>query len=473
MHYAPSDIKSQLADFSTSLLCKTFFKYQLDRHHAAKADISKIAPLSSMAIGSMLDALNTSDSPARDAKTIVNSISSTSLKRLIKHPKLSFQAARVLSNIAVSTTDPHWFRDINVDEIVLRNERFVRSRAEQNKDRKYLVKLNELLTLVPKAKMVGHGPTTAKTRCQIPRQHTCKPRGGLDVLDFHRNQNQHLTINGTNAAFQDTLKRITKGTLDELDWSNTFMAGGMALTTLLHTDTDGDSKPEVVDPDIDLYIYDLSPEDANNKVEHIYDVWKNNLPLNAQNHLVVKNAKTITLLPTYPHRRIQIVLKLLSSPTDILLNFDLDACAVGWDGSSVLMLPRFVRALETGYSVFSMDLIWGHHLRDRRATQDCRVFKYADRGFGIRFLPSYARSLEKGRATAALDEMEVNRAKSKETFYTRQKYQRDRYPRGSEPGLKTLKRIAYLGKDFVYRFYFGECLLPLTFLPRYVASCLK
>ena len=111
-------------------------------------------------------------------------------------------------------------------------------------------------------------------------------------------------------------------------------------------------------------------------------------------YLVTKNHKTITFLASYPNRRLQIVLKALPNVTAILLNFDLDICALAFDGSNVWMLPRCVRAIETGYSMFTMDLIWGSHLSDRRSTQQARVLKYADRGFGIRFLPSYEKLLE-------------------------------------------------------------------------------
>ena len=187
----------------------------------------------------------------------------------------------------------------------------------------------------------------------------------------------------------------------------------------------------------------------------------------------MKNAKTINLIPSYPHRRVQIVLKLLPSPTDVLLNFDLDACAIGFDGSRVLMLPGCARAIETGYSVFTMDLIWGHHLHDRRASQEKRIFKYADRGFGLRILPSYCRSLEENNLNAADFDKSQSLAHDLEMIHdkdhearsqaTGRWYQRDRKPCGkSEPGLKTLKRIAYLGQDFVHRYYFGATPLAIS-----------
>lgn len=278
---------------------------------------------------------------------------------------------------------------VDIDEAVLRHERYVRGLPDR--DGRCLVTLEELCNIL-----------FEKPRGNSPMVFTRKdpPIGGLEVLDELRPST--ISIHATSATYRETFERATKGILRGLDWENILLAGGMALTTLLHTDDSNDDNRAIIDPDLDLYIYGLGPEEANRKVQNIHDTWVRNLPPTAGRRLVVKNAKTINLLTSYPNRRIQIVLKLLPSPTDVLLNFDLDACAIGFDGSQVLMLPRCARAIETGYSVFSMDLVWGHHLGDRRASQDVRVFKYAQRGFGIRFLPSYARSLEKDNLESSI-----------------------------------------------------------------------
>ncbi|KAJ6491271.1 hypothetical protein C8R47DRAFT_1214666 [Mycena vitilis] len=58
------------------------------------------------------------------------------------------------------------------------------------------------------------------------------------------------------------------------------------------------------------------------------------------------------------------------------------------------MLLRAARALESaGSGVFTMDLVNGHYLSNRRASMQERIFKYADKGYGIRLLPSYIPSL--------------------------------------------------------------------------------
>lgn len=107
----------------------------------------------------------------------------------------------------------------------------------------------------------------------------------------------------------------------------------------------------------------------------------------------IKDPIFVALVPgAYLTRRLQIVLKLSKTVADVLLNFDLDQCAMGFNGTTVLML-HCARALETGYTVFCSDLVCCSSGQSRRSTQIGRVLKYADRGFGIRFLPSYMREL--------------------------------------------------------------------------------
>jgi hypothetical protein len=49
--------------------------------------------------------------------------------------------------------------------------------------------------------------------------------------------------------------------------------------------------------------------------------------------------------------------------------------------------------IAAGTNVFTMDIINGHYLGDRKATRDQRVFKYASKAYGIRILPSYMAAL--------------------------------------------------------------------------------
>ncbi|KAK1232556.1 hypothetical protein PQX77_004314 [Marasmius sp. AFHP31] len=216
-----------------------------------------------------------------------------------------------------------------------------------------------------------------------------QPLSGFCVLGDRRRDKVFTQPSQT--AFDFNWSQMTGDVLKNLDWSNVFIAGGSVLGTLITPDCDEKEvhqKQDWLESDIDLYIWGLRIQDANRKVEHIAQIYQQNLPPGAP-FIATRNSQTITLYSSWPTKRVQIVLKLVKNPRDVLLNFDLDPCAVGYDGSNVWMLPRFVRALETGYTNFTMDLIRGHHLGDRKATRDKRLFKYADKGFGLRITDHY------------------------------------------------------------------------------------
>ena len=448
----------QLEDFTTSSLAEAMMKFRLDKHFNPPERSTFTPSLADLAVGRILDTLAISDNLEDEMKTVAKYPNSTILRQLLDDPRTPYQWLRKFLTFP-ETLVAKDRRMLDVDEAVLRNEQYIRSR-DSNQDGRYLVSLEDL------SEMLSGVPQDDRS---VSFKRKDPPKGGLEFFDDVRQR--EISIQPSSASFCKVFERITRGALRGLDWSNVFVAGGMALTTLLHTDPSKDDDRAVRDPDIDIYIYGLGPEDANRKVEEIHDIWVRSLPATAQ-RLVVKSAKTINLLSTYPHRRLQIVLKLLAAPTDVLLNFDLDACAIGFDGSRVLMLPRCARAIETGYSVFTMDLVWGHHLSERRASHKVRIYQYADLGFGLRILPSYVQSLEIGDKEATVfknfqspasaenhddDDDDDDDADPKAWTWS----PRDRKPFGNrEPGLKTLKRIAYLGQDFIRRFIFGAT--PLT-----------
>ncbi|KAJ7900892.1 hypothetical protein B0H13DRAFT_2336309 [Mycena leptocephala] len=167
-----------------------------------------------------------------------------------------------------------------------------------------------------------------------------------------------IAILPSTTAFKHNFSRMSDGLLTNLDWSNLLVAGGIVVGTLLSC---RGSNGQWDASDIDLYVHGLSPDDATKKIRHVFDTFCANLPPGTRT-FAVRNSKTITFYAKYPLRRVQIVLKLIKSPREVLLNFDLDICAMGWDGTNVWMLPRAARALETGSNVFTMSVIHGHYL---------------------------------------------------------------------------------------------------------------
>lgn len=478
--------EDQLDNWTVSSLAEAHLKAQLrnyetmmEEQQLLNRNYIKAPSLTTLSAGKIIEVLEGTDNLTADVRTIAKSLTSTTLRQVLEDPRTSYTVLRTFLSLPPSYGPANAAETartlVDIDEAIIANERYIRSRdTEENKGGKGLVSLDH-------ASMLFGTAPSADIDHPLTIRRKEPPKGGLEFLD--ENRPRSLQIQPNSKVFAKAFDRITRSILHGLDWSNIFIAGGIALTTLLHTDQFDDDRKEVKESDIDVYIYGLGPKEANNKVKHIYEVWSSNLPADNKQRMVVKNSKTINLLADYPNRRIQIVLKLVQSPTNVLLNFDLDACALGFNGKEVLMLPRCARAIETGYSTFTMDLIWGHHLGDRRATQEIRVFKYADRGFGLRILPSYARSLEESeyrqrKGMTRLSGPESSDADGNDEVDNRSEgsarapllmswrvKSRDRKPSGPEPGLKTLKRIVYLGQDFVHSYYFGPT--PLSQCPEH------
>ncbi|KAJ7639668.1 hypothetical protein DFH06DRAFT_1001799 [Mycena polygramma] len=266
---------------------------------------------------------------------------------------------------------------------VLGNEQWLRNRTDRVPWQHGLVPLTHVNDVFPTSSSTQSGRTISRPESLPGLELLCNARANA------------ITIQPSTSAFKEAFERMSMGLLHGLDWSNVFVAGGVALGTLLSV---GDPPSEEIQKlwhssDIDVYIYGLSADEATDKVQHIYETLRSNRSHSAT--LAVKNSKTITFYAQYPFRRIQVVLKLVESPKDVLLNFDVDICAMGWDGKELWMLPRAARALETGCNVFTMNLIRGHYLSERRASQPKRLFKYANKGYGIRILPSYLLSLNR------------------------------------------------------------------------------
>ena len=490
------------SSWTVSTLIEAYLRAQLHTHlrelTEQKVDhstSSQTPSLVSISAGKIIELLKESGSLEADMQTITKSLDSTILREIFKDVRTPYTLLRAFmemeqrsfSKSGMGTVDETLDTLQDIDEAVLLNERYIRSRSSMsNQDNQCLVTLEHL------AKILGKVPTDTETTVLVKRKDP--PTGGYEMLDAKRQPTVEILADSN--TFREAFDRATKDILRGLDWGGVLVAGGIVMNTLLHTPVDEEHDHQVKQSDIDIYLYGHTAEQANQKLEHIYDTWSSNLPASNRQKLVIKNAKTITFLADYPNRRIQVVLKLLPSPTHILLNFDLDACAIGFDGTRVLMLPRCARAIETGYSIFTMDLIYGHYLGARRATRESRVFKYADRGFGLRILPCYVQALEDDippdtirKPTSPSNDMSnqaivmdpdsdmgsTSRSDSDgELDYTDYtgipswpfgtKYKRIhnyRKPAGDEPPLKTLKRIAYLGADFTDRFYFGSTPIAL------------
>ena len=239
----------------------------------------------------------------------------------------------------------------------------------------------------------------------------------MEFLDDQRQRSVSLTA--TDQHFRHNFSKFTNGILDGMNWANTLAAGEAALASLLddtpvHEDDEGD--------DIVLYIYGLNAEQANAKLRHIWEIWRGNLPNTNTQRLVVKNPTSIRFVPDYQVPRIRIELRLYQSAYEVLIGLYPDQCAVAFEGTRAIMLPRCARALETGYSVFKMYLVWGNQLTHWQNYNMKRARLSTNFGFGLRILPAWIRSLEPKQPS-----------------------------HDAEPGLKTMKRLVFMAVDAVAR----------------------
>jgi hypothetical protein len=150
--------------------------------------------------------------------------------------------------------------------------------------------------------------------------------------------------------------------------------------------------------DVDIFLYAISNEEAEQKIRELASTFKKNLHtehLNEyvdikkyrgfeltttdhhefENIFIIRTKQAVTFHFKYPIRPIQVILRIYKSPAEVLMGFDLDCCAVGYDGKQVWALPRARRAINTRMNLIDVDR--------QSTTYEVRLFKYAKRGFRV------------------------------------------------------------------------------------------
>lgn len=169
------------------------------------------------------------------------------------------------------------------------------------------------------------------------------------------------------SEFRSNWDQFTNGILNGLNWSHVFCAGGAVLATLVK------NNEYYQKSDIDLFIHSVhSDEEANQVFKHICKVVSANTSTKCT---VIRTFRAITILNHYPNRLVQIICRQYRSPGQVLLGFDLDSCAVGYNGKDVYAMDRFRRAITKRYNLVN---------KSRRSLNyESRLFKYAQRGFAV------------------------------------------------------------------------------------------
>ena len=160
-----------------------------------------------------------------------------------------------------------------------------------------------------------------------------------------------------------------------------FIAGGKIFTSLFKVKNDR--------PDFDIFLYDCTPKQAEEKIYHLADYLVKN------NHFNIKfqrSANAITISGSYNPKNktdkwmrgyryeYQIILRLYRSPSEILHGFDVDSCSMGYDGANIWITQRCLYSLMKGYNTVNFNRM--------SPSYEMRLVKYAIRGMKI-YIPNF------------------------------------------------------------------------------------
>ena len=129
--------------------------------------------------------------------------------------------------------------------------------------------------------------------------------------------------------------------------------------------------------DVDLFIHGVDPHGANSIARLVYDA----LAIDTERWGVMRSAGVINFHQQVDNcivQKVQIVLRIYDSPTEVLFGFDVDCCCCAFDGKDVWLTKRCISALRTG-----MNVVNPIHATPSRATYELRLAKYAKRGYSV------------------------------------------------------------------------------------------
>ncbi|KAF1828832.1 ankyrin [Decorospora gaudefroyi] len=182
--------------------------------------------------------------------------------------------------------------------------------------------------------------------------------------------------------FKTNFQLFSESSLVDMDWSNVVVAGSAVVTSLLPVPEKYNSSKRALREyyhqqlapasDVDLFLYDLTEEQAIEKIKQIEQCIKDST-LSETTTVRTKNA--ITIASQYPTRHVQIVLRIYRSISEILTGFDVDCSCAAYDGKQVYASPRALAAYMTQINTID--------LTRRSPSYENRLSKYARRGFEV------------------------------------------------------------------------------------------
>lgn len=123
--------------------------------------------------------------------------------------------------------------------------------------------------------------------------------------------------------------------------------------------------------DVDLFLTTRSPDAAIQTLGVLYQRLKKFYG----DVFVSRTKQAVTFVGPRPHRSVQVILRLYGHEDQVILGFDVDCCAVSYDGQRVRACPRAARALASRYNLVDETR--------QSMTYEPRLAKYMRRGFDV------------------------------------------------------------------------------------------
>lgn len=184
---------------------------------------------------------------------------------------------------------------------------------------------------------------------------------------------------------------FTENSLSQLiDWNNVIAAGGSVQACLAPVPDSAKTSKRALrkyfhsrafpTSDVDLFLYGLTPEQAEVKINAIYEAVRDSIPWDVT---CIRTKHTVSIHSQYPYRAVQIVLRLYQSPAEVLAGFDVDAPCCAFDGERVWANPRAIVAMMRQCNTVDVTR--------RSPSYEVRLSKYSARDFEV-YVPQLNRA---------------------------------------------------------------------------------
>jgi hypothetical protein len=175
------------------------------------------------------------------------------------------------------------------------------------------------------------------------------------------------TINDN--EFNMEFSKKTHDLLTYISWNNVVVAGGAIVNII--------SKSPAKLNDVDMFVYGLNKKDATEKVDQVINHIKQKATDMKYETRVYMNNNVINVYVFDVKKllQIQIILRLYDSLTKVLMGFDVDCCAVAFNGYNILTTKRGEHAIKYRVNVAN--------LQRRSPSYENRLIKYSFRGFDV------------------------------------------------------------------------------------------